>query len=148
MIFFGTKGLTLTGDSGDFFCPSCSTEQPYKRRKVRRFFTLYFIPIIPLDLLGEYIECQSCKNTFNDKVIDIKEELEANNKAFEAEYERIVKKSMAIMVLADGKVDDSEVEAMASIYTVITGKEANRADMLEEMITVVNDPENIEKVKT
>ncbi len=115
MIFFGTRGITLTGDAGDFFCPSCNDSHQYKRRKVRRFFTLYFIPLIPLDLLGEYIECQTCKNTYNDSVFEFKAQAEADRQNFESEYELAVRKSMAIMVLADGVVDDSEDEAMTNI---------------------------------
>ena len=133
MIIFGTRGLTMTGNSGNFLCPTCRKEQPYKQRKVRRFATLYWIPLIPLDLLGEYIECQTCQNTYNDKVLEIQGSVEADDKAFEAEYERAVRRSMAIMVLADGKVDDTEVDAMVKIASVITGKEVSRDDMLEEI---------------
>jgi uncharacterized tellurite resistance protein B-like protein len=133
MIFYGTRGITLTGNSGNFICPNCVGEQPYSRRKVRRFFTLYFIPLIPLDLVGEYIECKSCKNTYNDKVLEIKEPVEAEDSDFEAEYQRAVKKSMAIMVLADGKVEETEVNAMANVFSVITGKEVSYDEMLAEI---------------
>jgi uncharacterized tellurite resistance protein B-like protein len=144
MIFFGTRGLTLTGDSGDFFCPNCGSERPYKRRKVRRFFTLYFVPLIPLDLLGEYIECLTCKNTYNDKVLELAADVEADRKAFESEYERAVRKSMAIMVLADGVVDESEIDAMTSIYNSLTGKDASREDMALEIETTKNEDLAIE----
>jgi uncharacterized tellurite resistance protein B-like protein len=139
MIFFGTRGLTLTGSSGNFLCPNCGKDQHYKRRRVRRFFTLYFVPIIPLDLLGEYIECTVCKNTYNDKVLELAADVEADRKAFESEYERAVRKSMAIMVLADGVVDESEIEAMTSIYNSITGKDASREDMSREIETTKNE---------
>ena len=91
MIFFGTRGVTLTGESGAFFCPECSDERSYKQKKVRRFFTLYFIPLVPLDLLGEYIECQTCRNTYNDKVLEI--DSNSVNQDIEAEYERAMRKS-------------------------------------------------------
>jgi len=133
MIFYGTRGITLTGDSGNFICPHCVGEQPYRRRKVRRFFTLYFIPLIPLNLVGEYVECKSCKNTYNDKVLELKERTESEENAFEAEYQRAVRRSMAIMVLADGKVEETEVNAMANIFGIITGKEVSYDDMLAEI---------------
>lgn len=144
MIVFGTRGLTLTGDSGDFYCPSCDSDHPYKRRKVRRFFTLYFIPLIPLDLLGEYIECQRCKNTYNDSVFSIREQAEAEREAFQSEYERAIKKSMAIMVLADGVVDDAEVEVMTNIYSSITGKETTEEEMRSEIEAAKNEGLSIE----
>jgi uncharacterized tellurite resistance protein B-like protein len=133
MIIFGTRGITLTGDSGDFYCPNCADERPYRRRKVRKFFTLYFIPLLPLNLLGEYIECQRCKNTYNEQVLELRGQLESDNREFEAEYERAVRRSMAIMVLADGKVEDSEIEAMANIFGSVTGRSASHDDMRKEI---------------
>ncbi|WP_407933304.1 zinc-ribbon domain-containing protein [Galbibacter pacificus] len=64
MIIFGTRGIKSTIKSGDFNCPRCDTSKPYRHRKVTKFFTLYFIPIIPLGSAGEYVECNHCKGTF------------------------------------------------------------------------------------
>lgn len=70
MIIFGTKGVTTTSDRGAFFCPHCDHEQNYALKKVRRFFTLYFIPVIPISNLGEYVECDHCKGTYNTEVLN------------------------------------------------------------------------------
>jgi hypothetical protein len=51
MIIFGTRGITYTKDRGTFFCPGCSSEQPYEWKRVRRVFTLYFILVIPLNVV-------------------------------------------------------------------------------------------------
>lgn len=64
MIIFGTRGITTTPEKGDFHCPSCDATQKYGLKRVRRFFTLYFIPLIPLNKLGEYVECVTCKDTY------------------------------------------------------------------------------------
>ena len=53
MIIFGTRGVTFTPEKGEFFCPGCCAERSFARKSVRRFFTLYFIPLVPLDKLGE-----------------------------------------------------------------------------------------------
>ncbi len=71
MIIFGTRGLTLTGKPHPFFCPHCDTERSYKRKTIRRFFTLYFIPLIPLRTIGEYIECGSCRGTYKPEVLKL-----------------------------------------------------------------------------
>jgi hypothetical protein len=73
MIFFiiwGTKGITTSKGSGRFGCPACGGERGYIHKQVRRFFTLYFIPLIPLQIVGTYVECQGCGGTFNDTVLD------------------------------------------------------------------------------
>jgi hypothetical protein len=69
MIIFGTRGLTLNKGSGNFHCPSCNTQRAYQHKKVQRFFTLYFIPLIPLDVVSEYIQCQTCKGNYKTVVL-------------------------------------------------------------------------------
>ena len=71
MIIMGTRGVTMTPQKGDFYCPTCCETQPYHHKRVRRFFTLYFIPVIPLDVLGEYVECQTCMDTYKTAVLEI-----------------------------------------------------------------------------
>ena len=55
-IIFGTRGVTSKKDRGQFQCPQCGSGCEYVHKSVRRFFTLYFIPVIPLDHLGEIAE--------------------------------------------------------------------------------------------
>jgi len=69
LIIFGTKGVTSTVSTGSFSCPGCSAQTHYDHKRVRRFFTLYWIPLIPLDTIGEYIECLSCHGTFKQSVL-------------------------------------------------------------------------------
>ena len=56
----GTKGVTSVVGSGKFYCPECGQETEYLHKQVRRAATVFFVPVVNLDLLGEYIECQSC----------------------------------------------------------------------------------------
>ena len=70
MIIFGTRGVTTTHEQGVFYCPACGPGSNFRWRRVRRFFTLYFIPIIPLDKVGEFIECGQCKGTYNTSVLE------------------------------------------------------------------------------
>lgn len=63
MIIWGWRSVTSTASRGEFYCPQCQGYMAYAEKSVRRFFTLYFIPLIPLNSLGEYIECESCKET-------------------------------------------------------------------------------------
>jgi len=70
MIIFGTRGVTTTHEQGVFHCPSCGAGSNFRWRRVRRFFTLYFIPLIPLDLVGEYVECGQCKRTYEVRVLE------------------------------------------------------------------------------
>src|SRR5687768_587685 len=110
LIIFGTRGVTYGSEGGQFFCPDCEGKEQYLHRKVRRFFTLYFIPVIPLDLLGEYIECQRCTSTYREDVLAFDPQQQAD--AEEAEFQKAMRRVLVLMMLADGVVDDSEVEAI------------------------------------
>src|SRR5512138_1598119 len=109
LIIFGTRGVTYGSEGGQFFCPSCGEKQSYLHKRVRRFFTLYFIPLIPLDLLGEYIECQSCTSTYKTTILDYNPEKAAA--AEEAEFQKAMRRVLVLMMLADGVVEQSEIEA-------------------------------------
>jgi len=39
-ILFGTRGITYSAGDGTFFCPECNAKAKYRKRRVRRFFTL------------------------------------------------------------------------------------------------------------
>lgn len=71
IIVFGTRGVKSTQSEGQFHCPQCNSTQHYRHRTVRRFFTLFFIPVIPLDKLGEYVECSTCRNTYISRILEL-----------------------------------------------------------------------------
>jgi tellurite resistance protein len=130
MIIFGTRGVTYNHAEGRFYCPRCSAEQGYHHKRVRRFFTLYFIPIIPLDLVSEYAECDTCKSTWDLKVLAYNPA--AEKKAFEAEFERAVKRVMVMMMLADGNVEAAEVERIRQVYENLAKVQLTEADVHAE----------------
>ncbi|MEZ4236041.1 MAG: TerB family tellurite resistance protein [Myxococcota bacterium] len=119
MIIFGSRGVTSSGATGTFHCPTCGSGAPYRRKSVRRFFTLYFIPVIPLDKLADYVECTTCRGTFQPAVLDF--DPTSQQAAFEAEFQRAVRGVAVKMMLADGVVEDDEVLAVCALLEKVTG---------------------------
>src|SRR5262245_38670515 len=70
MIIWGWRRLTSTVFRGTFYCPECSPQRAYSRRRMRPFCTLYYIPLFPTTTLGKYIECDACKSAYKDKILD------------------------------------------------------------------------------
>lgn len=68
-ILFGTRGLTLTQQSGTFHCPHCGPQAPFSQKGVRRFFTLFFVPLIPLDQVSAFVECHRCRSQYDLNVL-------------------------------------------------------------------------------
>lgn len=141
MIIFGTRGVTYTKQASQFNCPSCSSGTPYKHKRVRRFFTLYFIPVIPLDLLGEYVECQSCRGTFKLDVLTWDPSAMDGN--FEAEFHRAVKRAMVMVMMADGEIDPGEIETVRGIYQKVTGAALSEESVRAEIAAAEADPGGI-----
>lgn len=166
-IIFGTRGIRSTMQEGQFYCPQCDGQTRFKQKKVTQFFTLYFIPLIPLGNKGSYVECQSCRNTYIDRILETRpeiditdlpetkeriespkpqissepiktqtlaEKLAAEEKSIASESQKIaakvdilsekqkvIKKLLIMMILADGKVEDSEIHMFHKVYRKTTG---------------------------
>jgi predicted RNA-binding Zn-ribbon protein involved in translation (DUF1610 family) len=72
MIIWGTRGRQIELSVGQFHCPKCDTTRQYKRKRVAQYFTLFFIPLFQIKNLGEFIECQSCHQSYKPEVLTYK----------------------------------------------------------------------------
>jgi tellurite resistance protein len=142
IIIYGTRGMTSTGGMGRFHCPECG-ESAYRHQKVRRWFTFFFIPMIPLDLAGEYIECGKCYGTYDLAVLSY--DPAAEKAAFEAVFHVAMRRTMIKMCLADGVVDPQEVEVIRDIYSKLTGAELSEDDVREEIAEAMTDPTTVQQ---
>ena len=71
IILFGTKVRYTTLSAGQFYCPQCKARRDYELRKARYWFTIYFIPLIPLKTLGEFVKCLTCGTNFQKDVLSM-----------------------------------------------------------------------------
>jgi hypothetical protein len=52
-----------------FHCPACGGDRHYAHKQARNWFTLFFLPVIPLKVLGEFVECQTCKQGYDERIL-------------------------------------------------------------------------------
>ena len=69
MIIFGYRGRDRTVGNGSFNCPNCRASRSYEHKKLQRWFTLYFVPVFPLQTLGERIVCGACGQAYTTAVL-------------------------------------------------------------------------------
>jgi tellurite resistance protein len=69
LLIFGLSVFFRTVGQGDFHCPNCGGDRHYRQRVARRWFTLFFVPVIPLNRVGEVVECATCRTRFNLDVL-------------------------------------------------------------------------------
>lgn len=76
MLIWGTTRLKSAVGSGIFNCPNCESESPYTKKKATEFFTLYFIPVFPIASRGHVIECDVCRGSFAEQILNYDPEAE------------------------------------------------------------------------
>jgi len=71
LIIFGFRVLYRTIGHGTFHCQRCGGDREYARRAGRRWFTLFFIPVIPLSRSGEHVRCAVCGTRYRMEVLSL-----------------------------------------------------------------------------
>jgi tellurite resistance protein len=71
LIIFGLRVLYRPIGQGEFHCERCGGDRRYQHRAGRRWFTLFFIPVIPLTMTGEHVKCAVCGTCYRMGVLDL-----------------------------------------------------------------------------
>lgn len=114
-------------------CPECQVRGPYAHQKVQQRFAVFFLSLLPLDELGEYIECQRCGGTFRTAVL----EDEGPGQAVSAEFRPAVLRIMLLMMVEDGGVAQSEKRMIQDLNRRLVGRELSLESLDEHLETVV-----------
>jgi len=130
MIIFGTQPSTSTVSTGSFYCPECRAESSYRLRRVKQNFSLFFVPVLPLSEVAQYIECQQCGGTFKKTVLDYRPA--PTTEEIEAEYKHAIRVAMVLMLTKDGLFRPSEIAAIRGAYLHMTGIELSEDQIQSE----------------
>ncbi len=72
IILFGVRGRMHTIATGGFFCPRCNGDRQYEQKAVRRWFTLFFIPLFPISGSSNgFVHCTTCQGNFAESVLNL-----------------------------------------------------------------------------
>jgi zinc-ribbon family len=69
LIIFGMRVFYRTIGQGTFHCRRCGGDREYRLRTGRRWFTLFFIPVIPLNKVSEHVRCTTCRTRYVTDVL-------------------------------------------------------------------------------
>lgn len=105
LLIWGYKALYKTLAEGTFYCPHEGGDRSYRTRQARRWFTFFWIPIIPLKVLGEFVECQACRNAYDPKVLTMPTAADMMNNLANG-----MRQAVVALITADGNVEDAERE--------------------------------------
>ncbi len=122
MIFIGTMEWASTRMRGTFICPNCDHSENFRLRASRPFLTLYFIPVLPIGALQEYVQCSRCKNAFETAVLSNRMMPSPSSSAVEnagqkeVPLEEDLLKTIALMMVEDGHVTEDEIRVARRLY--------------------------------
>lgn len=148
-IIFGTRGRSHTIGTGQFYCPREGGDRAYEHKEARRYFTLFFLPLIPLDRLGDYVECTSCNSTYYTTVLEA-----PTGASIQDVMTHAIRHVAVAMTMADGHVDPEERRVATDVVRQFANVEygeadfdtdlnqlnpANLVDKLEELGGILND---------
>jgi len=112
IVIWGFKALMKAIGQGRFFCPHEGGDRGYRMMQARRWFTFFWIPLIPLKTLGEYVECASCGASYEPRVLEL-----PTNAHMEDRLTRALRHVVVAMLRADGRIDPAEKEAAVEVVT-------------------------------
>ena len=148
MILIGTMNWSSTRSRGMFQCPNCQSKEAYRQKASRPFLTLYFIPVIPIGGLQEFVQCGRCKQVFDNAVLltrmtpatssetsvststsTMQEGLDANSTPKPPEFERDLLNVIALIMIEDGQVTEQEINVACKLYEGITRIKITREEL-------------------
>lgn len=69
LIILGLRVFYRTMAQGIFYCRRCGGDREYRHRAGRRWFTVFFLPVIPLNKVGEHVQCTTCRTRYATDVL-------------------------------------------------------------------------------
>ena len=70
LIIFGLRVFYRTIAQGTFYCRRCGGDRQYRKRSGRRWFTVFFLPVIPLNSVDEHVQCTTCRTRYVPDVLN------------------------------------------------------------------------------
>ena len=69
LLIWGFRSILKVLGVGEFHCPRCEADTAYKLVRPRRWFTFFFIPLIPLSWGEPFVQCERCKGTYREQIL-------------------------------------------------------------------------------
>ena len=127
MIIFGTTTRNATKETGVFNCPRCNLQREYLLKSVNRYFTLYFIPLIPLGSAGQFIECPACGGTFGVEVLSYDPQTARN------EVHDTIRRMLVLIMAKSHKTSPGHIGALQDMMQQAAGEHVTAQQIYEDI---------------
>jgi uncharacterized tellurite resistance protein B-like protein len=136
-LLFETEPRARLESRGEFTCPHCDTVRPYTRVVVRKAVCVMGMEL-PGGRFGEYVECGECLSTYRPEVLAY--DAGPDRPRVLAEYQRALRRVLALLVITDGRIVDAEVETVQRVFEAVCGETLSAAEVVSEAREVAQAP--------
>jgi tellurite resistance protein len=119
--------------TGEFHCPRCDGVRPYAHERIRSWFDVFFIPILPLGS-SESVKCQACGATYPEDVLGHESRDPRRAAAFRHALRRVAAEFMS------DRDDAAERQAVQQALSAATGQDLGAAELEREIGSACADP--------
>jgi len=136
MILIGTMNWSSTRSRGMFQCPNCESKETFRHKSSRPFLTLYFIPVLPIGGIEEFVQCGRCKNAFDPAVLmnrispsPASSQPPSLTEARPDSFQRDLLTIIALIMIEDGQVTEQEIAVARTLYQNIAKSSITREEL-------------------
>jgi len=134
IFLFGEQVVEKNPETGQFYCPQCQQVRAYQHIRLKNYFTLFFIPLLPLGTPKEYLECRSCGCSFHPSALADRQQLPA--------YHYALRRIMADILRAT-RISENNLVLMSQIYQAATETEFSSTDAQAAVQAARDDPRDL-----
>lgn len=131
MPVFTTKGVTLTWESGEFDCPACGAPEVFWHRSVRRFLAVGPLPVVPLNRVADFIECQQCGHRYGPEVLDVDPTL--RHELARLEFAQHVVWVMVLAGTSTTGLNEAQIASIQDVYEKLSGSRMGPEEVRREV---------------
>jgi len=150
MIIFGYKTKLTKVEAEEVLknaCPDCKGN--LELHDLKRWFTLYFIPIFPFSTVESYYKCDSCEQTYKQEIKKILEDSNKKAGKFKEDTKKTLAKALAAcmtyMAQVDGKISKEEQKEIDMLLKHMPNSRAEIKKVIDQ-VKKTKDKEYVFKV--
>jgi hypothetical protein len=128
ILIWGFRSLLKALSEGEFHCPRCQADRRYHLMRPRRWFTFFFIPVIPLQWGEPFVECVTCKGAYVQAVLSA-----PTNRQFSYMLALGARAMFAKAVAAGFAHSEAHIDSAVSVLRTLVGEEYNEANLIADI---------------